>query len=277
MKQSKVFSLCNQKGGVGKTTTAINLSAGIALNGYRVLLIDIDPQANSTSGVGHDKKDLPHSVYQVMIGNLDARDAVIRTSSENLSIIPSNSELGGAEIELIEVPEREFVLRKAIEGVKENFDYTFIDCPPSLGLLTVNALTASDYIIIPLQCEYYALEGLGQLIQTYEMVHENLNRNLEIGAILLTMADFRTNLTSQVINDVRNHFKENVLNSVIPRSVSLGEAPSFGRPGILYDPSSKGARSYMRAVEEFLERFRQDREPSAKDEIRTGTREEKGR
>ena len=263
MKHSNVFSVCNQKGGVGKTTTAINLSSGLAKHGYKVLLIDIDPQANATSGVGHEKEgDFP-STYEVIIGSTLLKDAVRPTGIPNLSIVPSNSELGGAEIELIQVHEREFLLRKCLEELDERFDYVLIDCPPSLGLLTINALTASRYILIPLQCEYYALEGLGQLIQTYTLVNQKLNEELEIGAILLTMADFRTNLTDQVIRDVRNHFNDMVLDSVIPRSVSLGEAPSFGKPGILYDSTSRGAKAYLSAVKEFIRRFPVIEEPKA--------------
>ena len=257
MKQStKTFSFCNQKGGVGKTTSAINLATAIAQSGQEVLLIDVDPQGNATSGLGIEKSKNLTTLYTVLIGQAELNQAVIETEIERLRIIPANSDVSGAEIELISLPEREFQLRKAIESIKNQYDFVFIDCPPSLGLLTINALSASDYILIPLQCEYYALEGLGQLLETYSLVKKNLNPTLEIGGVLLTMADFRTKLTEQVIDEVRNYFKEKVFNSIIPRSVRLSEAPSFGKPGIVYDKFSRGAKSYLEAAKEFLERFR---------------------
>jgi chromosome partitioning protein len=255
VKHPRVFSLCNQKGGVGKTTSAINISTGLAKSGYNTLLIDLDPQANATSGVGEDKADNSSTIYQIIIDGISPAEAIKPTKIENLSIIPSNPALGAAEVELIPLLAREFRLRKTIDEFRGEFDYILIDCPPSLGLLTVNALTASDYLVIPLQCEYYALEGLSQLIQTYSLVKNNLNQNLEIGCIILTMADFRTNLTEQVIQEVRSHFKDKVLETVVPRSVGLSEAPSFGEPGILYQPASKGAKSYWKVVDEFLKKF----------------------
>lgn len=258
MKHNKVFSFTNQKGGVGKTTSAINLATGLSCLGKKILLIDVDPQGNATSGLGIDKNHQLHTIYKVIIGEIDIYKAVTKTEVEGLSLIPSNSQLSGSEIELISLSEREFRVRRMIEPIRDEFDFIFIDCPPSLGLLTVNALTASDSILIPLQCEYYALEGLGQLLETYSLVKKNLNPDLEIGAVLLTMADFRTNLTEQVIQEVRGYFKEKVFNTIIPRSVRLSEAPSFGRPGVLYDKTSRGSRSYMDATQEFISRFAGD-------------------
>lgn len=266
MKHSNIFSFCNQKGGVGKTTTAINIATSVSIEGYNVIVVDIDPQANATSGLGEDKiADLP-TVYQVLLGEVNVESAVRTTKIPRLSIISSNSELSGAEIELISLPEREFCLKRALDPVREKFDYLFIDCPPSLGLLTVNALTASDFILIPLQCEYYALEGLGQLLQTHTLVKKSLNPDLEIGAVLLTMADFRTRLTEQVIHEVRNYFKEKVFDIVIPRSVRLGEAPSFGIPGVMYDKISRGSKSYVEAAEEFLRKFPCEKRSESKTE-----------
>lgn len=255
MKQFRVFAFCNQKGGVGKTTSAINLAAGLANLGNRVILTDIDPQANATSGLGVEKDRELSTIYQVIVDNIPLAEVLKMTKVENLKLVPSNPDLSGSEVELISLPEREFRIRRSIESLEEPVDYIFVDCPPSLGLLTVNALAASDFVIIPLQCEYYALEGLGQLLQTFSLVKEKLNPGLEIGGVLLTMADFRTRLTEEVIREVRNHFKEKVFETVIPRSVKLSEAPSFGTPGILYDGSSKGAKSYLAVVEEFMKRF----------------------
>ncbi|MBI4116067.1 MAG: ParA family protein [Candidatus Omnitrophica bacterium] len=263
-----MFSFCNQKGGVGKTTSAINIATGIAQKGHTVLLIDMDPQANATSGLGIDKSSKDPNIYQVILGNIEAEQTVKGTSVKGLSLIPSTFSLSGAEIELISLIEREFKLKNSIQSLKNGFDYVFIDCPPSLGLLTINSLTASDYIFIPLQCEYYALEGLGQLVHTHSLVKRNINPKIEIGAVLLTMADFRTNLTNQVINEVRNYFKEKVFDAVIPRSVSLGEAPSFGQPGIIYARSSRGAKSYIEATEEFLKRFPCGEKEETKEEQR---------
>ena len=255
VKHQKVFSFCNQKGGVGKTTSAINIATGLAQLDYEILLIDLDPQGNSTSGLGEEKTSGKSTVYQVLVDEIPPEEAVKKTNIPNLSIMSSNSDLSGAEIELVSAFGREFRLKKAIGSLKESFDFIFIDCPPSLGLLTVNALTACDYIIIPLQCEYYALEGLGQLINIQALVKNNLNPGLELGGVLLTMADFRTKLTEQVINEVRSYFKDKVFETVIPRSVRLGEAPSFGQPGIIYDRTSKGSKSYLEAVKEFVARF----------------------
>ncbi len=227
----------------------------------------MDPQANATSGLGEDKTASTPTIYQVLLGEVSAESAVKPTKIPNLSLLSSNPELSGAEIELISIPEREFCLKKALEVLREKFDYIFIDCPPSLGLLTVNALTASDFLLIPLQCEYYALEGLGQLLQTHSLVKKGLNPELEVGAVLLTMADFRTKLTEQVISEVRNYFKEKVFDTVIPRSVRLGEAPSFGIPGVIYDRSARGAKSYVDAAEEFLKRFPTSKTKQNEEEI----------
>lgn len=249
------YAFCNQKGGVGKTTSAINIATGLTQLGYRVLLIDIDPQGNATSGVGEDKSSGKPTIYQVLVEELSPSEAIRNTKTEGLSLIASNPDLSGAEIELVSAFGREFRLKKAISAIKDDFDFIFIDCPPSLGLLTVNALAASDFIIIPLQCEYYALEGLGQLINVKTLVKSNLNPGLELGGVLLTMADFRTKLTEQVIGEVRGYFKEKVFKTVIPRSVRLGEAPSFGQPGIIYDKFSKGAKCYLEVTKEFESRF----------------------
>lgn len=255
VKQANTFTFCNQKGGVGKTTSAINIATGLAQLNYEVLLIDLDPQGNATSGVGEEKSSGQPTIYQVLLEDSLPEAALRKTKIERLTLIGSNPDLIGAEIELVSNFGREFRLKKAIAGFKERFNFIFIDCPPSLGLLTVNALTASDFIIIPLQCEYYALEGLGQLINIKELVKTNLNPELELGGVLLTMADFRTKLTEQVINEVRNYFKDKVFDTVIPRSVRLGEAPSFGQPGIIYDKHSKGSKSYLEVVREFENRF----------------------
>jgi len=264
VKHSTVFSFCNQKGGVGKTTSAINIATGLAQSNQKVLLIDIDPQGNATSGVGIDKKAVSSTVYQLIIDETPITEALVKTEIENLSLIPSNTDLSGAEIELISFIGREFRLKKALESIREEFDFIFIDCPPSLGLLTVNALASSDFIFIPLQCEYYALEGLGQLLATHSLVKKNLNSGLEIGGVLLTMADFRTRLTEQVIQEVRNYFHEKVFHTVIPRSVRLSEAPSFGKPGIIYDKTSRGAKSYIDATKEFLIKFGDEKTSEAR-------------
>lgn len=250
-----IHSFCNQKGGVGKTTSAINISALLALKGFKTLLIDLDAQANATSGLGQEKPDIDSTSYQLIVENFDPLSLVRETKIENLSLIPSNSDLSGADLELINRERREFVLREKMPTLGSAFDFVFIDCPPSLGLMTVNALASSNYIIIPLQCEYYALEGLSHLLQTYELIQQNLNAVLEIGGVILTMADFRTNLTQQVIEEVRHYFKEKVFQTVIPRSVKLSEAPSFGQPAILYDPNNRGSKCYQELAKEFIDRF----------------------
>lgn len=251
----KVFCFCNQKGGVGKTTTAVNLAAGLALSGKKILLIDIDPQGNATSGLGVDKNRVASGAYELISGEIDISEVIVLTCVTDLFLIPANSGLAGAEVELINYDSREYIVKTVLEKVKSQYDFILIDCPPSLGLLTINALVASEGMLIPLQCEYYALEGLGQLIQTYQLVREKLNASLEISGILLTMADFRTNLTQQVIEDVRAHFQDKVFQTVVPRSVKISEAPSFGKPIALYDPHSRGTKCYEEITNEFLNRF----------------------
>ncbi len=252
---AKIFSFCNQKGGVGKTTTAVNLAACLALKSKKVLLIDIDPQGNATSGLGLNKNETPAGTYELLSGEIHISEVILNTSVTNLFLIPSNSNLAGAEIELINHDSREYVLKTVLERVRGQYDFILIDCPPSLGLLTINALVASEGMLIPLQCEYYALEGLSQVLQTYQLVYEKLNSDLEISGVILTMADFRTNLTQQVIEDVRNHFQDKVFKTVVPRSVKISEAPSFGKPIAIYDPHSRGAKCYEEIAKEFLDRF----------------------
>ena len=252
---AKIFSFCNQKGGVGKTTTALNLAACIGEKGRKVLLVDIDPQGNATSGLGLNKNEAVETIYELIIGKSSMSQTVVSTSFTNLYIIQANAHLSGAEVELVGWDRREFLLKDHLDGAVSDFDFVFVDCPPSLGLLTLNALSASDGIIIPLQCEYYALEGLGQLLETFQLVREKLNPKLQLSGIILTMADFRTNLTEQVIDDVRGHFREQVFESVIPRAVRISEAPSFGKPAVVYARDSKGALAYRKAADEFLARF----------------------
>lgn len=254
----KIISVCNQKGGVGKTTTAINLGAFLAAAGKRLLLIDMDPQGNTTSGLGIDKNNIMQSIYNVLIDIGLTEKAVMSTQIENLFLIPSNIDLTGLEVELASLDNREFRLRSAMEGLRENYDYIIMDCPPSLGLLTVNALVASDTTLIPIQCEYYALEGLSHLLKTIELVRSELNPSLKIEGAVLTMADYRTNLTSEVIADVKGFFKENVFETVIPRSIKVAESPSFGKPLLLYDPTSIGAQRYKELTDEFLARSNKD-------------------
>ena len=252
---SKIFSFCNQKGGVGKTTSAVNISTMLAKSGYNVLLIDMDAQANATSGLGEEKPSIEFTTYQLIVEKSEPKKLIKKTKIQHLDLIPSNTDLSGAELELIQHKNREFILKNQLHGIEKDYDFIFIDCPPSLGLITINALTASNYIIIPLQCEYYALEGLGQLLHAYELVRKNLNHSLDIGGVILTMADFRTNLTQQVIEEVKNYFKDKVFRTVIPRSVKLSEAPSFGQPAVIYDPHNRGSISYGEVSKEFIQRF----------------------
>lgn len=250
----KIISIANQKGGVGKTTTAINLAAYIADYSYRVLLIDIDPQGNATSGVGINYRKPKYSSYNLLTEQLSAEKAIITTEFRNLDIIPANIELAGAEIELALIDERERALQNALRPIQNKYDYIFIDCPPSLGLITVNALTASHSIIIPLQCEYYALEGLSQLLDTIKIVRKRLNKDLRIEGILFTMFDGRTNLAIQVVDEVKKHFAREVYKTIIPRNVRLSEAPSHGKPILYYDDKSKGAEVYKELAMEVLQR-----------------------
>lgn len=269
----KIFSLCNQKGGVGKTTTVVNLATSLAQKNRKILLIDIDPQANATSGLGLDKNSIEKSSYELILELNQASEIVLNTCVTNLNIIPSSAHLSGAEVELANFELREFLIRKAIEPIKDQYDFIFFDCPPSLGLLTLNSMTASDGVLIPLQCEYYALEGLGQLLSTFQLVKEKLNPSLEIAGVILTMADFRTNLTQQVIEDVRGHFQDRVFQTVIPRTVKISEAPSFGKPIALYDPHSKGAKCYEEIAKEFLARHSERNEESETEILRPSASE----
>lgn len=244
-------AIANQKGGVGKTTTAVNLASGLAERGYRCLLVDLDPQANATTGLGIDHRDLRLSTYDVVIDGRSATDAIIETGQERLHLLPSSIDLAGAELELVPAMARESKLRHGLDGVTDRYDIALIDCPPSLGLLTVNALTAADLLLIPIQCEYYALEGLTQLLRNIELVRSGLNARLEIGAIVLTMYDARTRLSEQVAAEIRQYFPDRVFSTVIPRSVRLSEAPSYGQPAVTYDPSSRGSMAYSWLAEEF--------------------------
>lgn len=250
---AKVIAIANQKGGVGKTTTAVNLSSCLAYKGKRVVIIDIDPQGNTTSGLGIDKKNIDKSIYEVLINDENIENALMKTAIDNLYICPSNIQLVGAEVELVSVISRETRMKVSIEDIRKKYDYILIDCPPSLGLLTLNALTASDTILVPIQCEYYALEGLSQLMNTVKLVQRHLNPSLDVEGVVLTMFDARTNLSIQVVEDVKKYFRNKVYRTVIPRNVRLSEAPSFGLPIILYDPKSKGAECYLDLAQEVID------------------------
>ncbi|WP_150272623.1 ParA family protein [Paenibacillus tepidiphilus] len=249
---SKIIAIANQKGGVGKTTTSVNLGAGMATLGKRVLLVDIDPQGNTTSGVGVNKADVANCVYDILINEVNTEETILETGIEGLHIIPATIQLAGAEIELVSTISRELKLKKALHAVKSNYDYIIIDCPPSLGILTINSLTAADSVIIPIQCEYYALEGLSQLLNTVRLVQKNLNPHLKIEGVLLTMLDARTNLGIQVIEEVKKYFQEKVYRTIIPRNVRLSEAPSHGQSIITYDTRSKGAEVYLELAKEVI-------------------------
>ncbi len=259
-KMGKVISLVNQKGGVGKTTTSINLSASLAVLGKKVLLIDLDPQGNTTTGVGINKGDIEQSIYDVLIGECNINDAIIKTKYKNLFVLPATINLAGLDIELMEKSKQEagFVkgeqLKKYLQAIEEQFDYVIIDCPPSLGVITTNALTASNSVIIPVQCEFFALEGITQLLKTIMLAQKTLNPNLDIEGVLLTMLDSRTNLGFEVVDDIRKFFKEKVYNTIIPRLVRLTEAPSHGEPIVAYDPKSRGSEAYINLAKEVIAR-----------------------
>ena len=248
----RVISVSNQKGGVGKTTTTVNVASYLAEKGKKVLIIDIDPQGNAGFGIGINAEEIETTIYEVLIGEIPVKEAIFSTDVEGLFLIPSNIHLSGAQVDMLDVPDKEFVLKKALDEVRDSFHYIFIDCPPSLGILTLNSLVAADSVMIPLQCEYYALEGLSQLLRIISMVQEKLNPRLSVEGVVLTMYDSRTNLAQQVVSDVREFFKDKVFNTVIPRNVRLSEAPSFGKPISLYDRSSAGGTTYDKLADEVI-------------------------
>ena len=248
----RIIAIANQKGGVGKTTTAINLSACLADKGKKVLAVDMDPQGNMTSGLGLDKEFLEKTVYDMIIGESDIEEVLQKEAMENLDVLPTNIDLSAAEIELIDVENKEFIVRNSIQKIRDNYDFVIIDCPPSLSMLTINAMTTADSVLVPIQCEYYALEGLSQLIHTVELVKDRLNPDLEIEGVVFTMYDARTNLSLQVMENVKDNLQQNIYKTIIPRNIRLAEAPSYGMPINQYDPKSAGSESYMRLADEVI-------------------------
>ncbi len=251
---SNIYAMFNQKGGVGKTTTCANLCCAIAECNKKVLAVDFDAQSNLTSGLNINKQTLRANIYHVLMGEKGPKDVILSTDTPNLYILPASIDLAGAEVEMSNVPQREIVLKKILKEVRDDYDYIFIDCPPSLGLLSINALSAADGVVIPIQCEYYALEGVSQLINTVNLVKKSLNPALEVSGVIMTMYDVRTNLSSQIVQEVRNYFGKKVFNVIIPRNVRLAEAPSYGQSILQYDRNSKGAQAYMQLAEEFIEK-----------------------
>ncbi|HEY1039433.1 MAG TPA: AAA family ATPase [Bacteroidia bacterium] len=250
----KIIAIANQKGGVGKTTTAINLAASLAVLEYKTLLIDADPQANSTSGVGFDPKNIKTSIYECLMDEANPKDIILTTETPNLYLLPAHIDLVGAEIELVKLPNREYMMKNALTKIKDDFDFIIIDCNPSLGLITINSLTASDSVIVPVQCEYFALEGMGKLLNTIKIVQSNLNPALDIEGILLTMYDIRLRLSNQVVEEVKTHFQQMVFDTVIHRNTKLSEAPSFGKTIIMYDVAGKGSTNYLNLAREILQK-----------------------
>ena len=248
----RIIAIANQKGGVGKTTTAINLSACLADKGKKVLAVDMDPQGNMTSGLGLDKESIEKTVYDMIIGESDIEEVLQKEAMETLDVLPTNIDLSAAEIELIDVENKEFIVRNSIQKIRDNYDFVIIDCPPSLSMLTINAMTTADSVLVPIQCEYYALEGLSQLIHTVELVKDRLNPDLEIEGVVFTMYDARTNLSLQVVENVKDNLQQNIYKTIIPRNIRLAEAPSYGMPINQYDPKSAGSESYMRLADEVI-------------------------